>query len=66
MRHDEAARRRASVVPPLDGVVLEIGIGSGLNLPYYGEEVARVVGVDSSGELTGAGAPENIGGAFSC
>ena len=33
------------------GLVLEIGVGSGLNLPQYGPEVLRVVGLDPSSEL---------------
>jgi ubiquinone/menaquinone biosynthesis C-methylase UbiE len=33
------------------GRVLEIGIGSGLNLPLYGDGVTEVVGVDPSPEL---------------
>ena len=33
------------------GRVLEVGIGSGLNLPLYGDAVTEVVGVDPSSEL---------------
>src|SRR6202521_5389052 len=33
------------------GLVLEVGVGSGLNLPLYGPSVARVVGLDPSPEL---------------
>jgi len=33
------------------GLVLEIGIGSGLNLPLYGRAVDRVCGIDTSLEL---------------
>ncbi len=45
-RHVNAERAKA-----LDGVrgeVLEIGFGSGLNLPYYKRDVTRVVGLDPS------------------
>ena len=51
MRHDEAARLRAASVPRAKGSVLEIGIGSGLNLPFYTNAVTHLYGVDPSTEL---------------
>jgi ubiquinone/menaquinone biosynthesis C-methylase UbiE len=51
MRNKEATRLRAAWVPHARGEVLEIGIGSGLNLPYYSPQVQRVYGVDPSVEL---------------
>ena len=51
MRNEDAARLRAEWIPRAGGDVLEIGIGSGLNLPFYSTEVRRIYGVDPSVEL---------------
>jgi hypothetical protein len=42
---------RQRVIGGAVGRVLEIGIGSGLNLPLYGDTVEEVIGVDISPEL---------------
>jgi len=45
--------QRRKVVPNANGVVLEIGIGSGLNLPFYlPGKVTKVIGLDPSPEMT--------------
>ena len=42
-------KQREKVVPGARGTVLEIGIGTGLNLPYYdSERVDRIIGLDPS------------------
>ena len=51
MRNEETARLRAAWVPLARGEVLEVGIGSGLNLPFYSSDVHRIYGVDPSVEL---------------
>ena len=44
--------QRNKIVPLAKGKVLEIGIGSGLNMPYYeGSSVEKVIGLDPSEEL---------------
>ncbi len=46
-------RQREKVVPRARGRVLEIGIGSGLNFPFYDPtRVAKVWGLDPSPEMT--------------
>jgi len=41
------SKQRQKVVPLASGTVLEIGIGSGLNLPFYNpNKVSKVIGVD--------------------
>ena len=45
-------RQREKVVPLARGAVLEVGIGSGLNLPFYDQgQVRKVWGLDPSHEL---------------
>ena len=51
MRNKETTRLRAAWIPHARGDVLEVGIGSGLNLPFYSQEVQHVYGVDPSLEL---------------
>jgi SAM-dependent methyltransferase len=53
MRQRNLAAYRSRVVPAAEGRVLEIGIGSGLNLPYYSRNVQDVIGLDPSPKLLG-------------
>ncbi len=44
--------QREKVVPMAEGLVLEVGIGSGLNIPYYdAAKVDKILGLDPSEEL---------------
>lgn len=46
-------RQREKVVPLAQGCVLEVGVGSGLNLAYYdARRVSKVIGLDPSPEMT--------------
>lgn len=51
MRNKEATRYRRKLIAQARGEVLEIGVGSGLNLPFYGPEVARLHALDPSQAL---------------
>jgi ubiquinone/menaquinone biosynthesis C-methylase UbiE len=51
MKDKSAVARRSEVIPRAMGNVLEVGIDSGLNLPFYSSTVSHVLGVDPSPEL---------------
>ena len=50
MRKKELENFRPSVVGIASGIVLEIGFGSGLNLPYY-KNVTKLYALEPSAEL---------------
>jgi ubiquinone/menaquinone biosynthesis C-methylase UbiE len=51
MRQGDLTAYRRRVVSAARGRVLEIGIGSGLNLPFYDQGVTEVIGLDPSERL---------------
>ena len=51
MRAPAIAEIRARVIPQAYGTVLEVGMGSALNLRYYSDRVSTVIGVEPALEL---------------
>jgi ubiquinone/menaquinone biosynthesis C-methylase UbiE len=51
MRQKNLAAYRNRVVSAAEGRVLEFGIGSGLNLPFYSSNARQVIGLDPSPKL---------------
>ncbi|MCU1297867.1 MAG: methyltransferase [Acidobacteriaceae bacterium] len=50
-RNKDARELRKQVLPAAKGHVVEVGIGSALNLPYYSSDVVHLYGIDASSEL---------------
>jgi ubiquinone/menaquinone biosynthesis C-methylase UbiE len=51
MRNNELQPYRERVVSAAEGRVLEIGIGSGMNIPLYSRQVGEVLGLEPSERL---------------
>lgn len=51
MSQEQLRPYRERVIASATGRVLEIGVGSGLNLPLYGGAVEEVIGIDVSPEM---------------
>ena len=51
MRQEQLVTLRSSLIAAARGRVLEIGIGSGLNIPFYSRDVTQVIGIDPSRAL---------------
>jgi len=64
MKNKATGQCRARVIPRAAGRVLEVGIGSGLNLPFYGGGVSEVYGIDPSAQLLKMAARKTDGRAF--
>lgn len=60
-RHGDVREERERLLPRARGRVLEVGVGSGLNLAFYdGAAVERVTGLDPSRPLLARAASESI------
>jgi predicted TPR repeat methyltransferase len=51
MRQTQMLPFRKQIGDLADGRVLDLGVGSGLNLAFYGPQCERVYGIDPSMEL---------------
>ena len=54
------ARMRRRMVPLAEGIIVEVGFGSGLNLPYYdAAKVERLIGVDPDSTMLALAGPQS-------
>lgn len=51
MRQEQLSPLRFSLIAAAGGRVLEVGIGSGLNIPFYSRDVIQLIGIDPSRAL---------------
>src|SRR5438270_11709244 len=51
MRRQDFAPYRMRTISAATGRILEVGIGSGLNLPLYGQSASEIIGIDPSAKL---------------
>jgi ubiquinone/menaquinone biosynthesis C-methylase UbiE len=51
MRQEVLEPYRRRLTAAAEGRVLEVGVGSGLNLPFYSARVTKIVGLDPSAKL---------------
>jgi len=64
MQNKAAKVERARFVSLASGRVLEIGIGSGLNIPFYPADIEALYGIDPSRELLRMGRKRAAGAPF--
>jgi len=52
----DISRQRAALVPQAQGVVLEVGMGTGLNVPFYDPaKVSRIIGIEPDAGMRALG-----------
>ncbi len=57
MSGQELMNYRQALLQPVKGQVLEIGFGTGLNLPYYSDDVAALMAIDPNEGMTAIATP---------